>query len=238
MGALEQIQKMKSQGKTQEEMVQTLQDQGISPKAINDAINQSKIKSAVSKSAEGDQMEPSIMGGGSAQTPTPRPSKYTPKTQDVGASSEENYYSPSPQQNATQNQNYYGGQESLPSQQEYFPQEGYDDYSYGNAVSGMDPDTMIEIAEQVFLDKIRKIQKQVEEMEKFRALAETKIMHNEERLKRIESSMDKLQAAILEKVGSYGGGLESIKKEMNMMQDSFSKVLPEFAKHHRNHSKK
>ena len=34
----------------------------------------------------------------------------------------------------------------------------------------------------------------------------------------------------IEKVGSYGEGLESIKKEMSMMQDSFSKTLPILAK--------
>ena len=39
-----------------------------------------------------------------------------------------------------------------------------------------------------------------------------------------------MQIKILEKVGSYGGGLESIKKEMEMMQDSFSKTLPMLAK--------
>jgi len=56
-------------------------------------------------------------------------------------------------------------------------------------------------------------------------------------LKRMEKTIDKLQMAILEKVGSYGRGLESIKKEMIMMQDSFGKMvnpLSELAerKHH------
>ena len=52
------------------------------------------------------------------------------------------------------------------------------------------------------------------------------------RINSIEAAIDKLQMAILEKVGSYGRGLESIKKEMTMMQDSFSKVLPSAVKHH------
>ena len=41
--------------------------------------------------------------------------------------------------------------------------------------------------------------------------------------------MDKLQLAILNKIGSYGKTLESIKKEMSMMQDSFGKALPGMA---------
>jgi len=55
-----------------------------------------------------------------------------------------------------------------------------------------------------------------------------------------------LQAEILEKVGSYGGGLDSIKKEMGMMQDSFGKIVtvlsskaeeksPEHSSHHPAH---
>ena len=34
-----------------------------------------------------------------------------------------------------------------------------------------------------------------------------------------------MQIAILEKVGSYGQNLDSIKKEMSMMQDSFTKMV-------------
>ena len=43
-------------------------------------------------------------------------------------------------------------------------------------------------------------------------------------MKRIESIIDKLQSSILEKVGSYGSNLDSIKKEMSMMQDSFGRI--------------
>jgi DNA anti-recombination protein RmuC len=60
-----------------------------------------------------------------------------------------------------------------------------------------------------------------------------------ERLKRIESTIDKLQLAILDKVGSYGKTLDSVKKEMSMMQDSFGKIVNKVAdkteKHHAEH---
>ena len=46
-----------------------------------------------------------------------------------------------------------------------------------------------------------------------------------ERLKRIESTIDGLQSAVLDKIGVYGSGLDSIKREMSMMQDSFGKVV-------------
>jgi len=91
---------------------------------------------------------------------------------------------------------------------------------------------MIEIAEQVFAEKMRKIQRQLEDLNEFKTLTETKLNNATSRLKRIEQVMDKLQMAILEKVGSYGRGLDSIKKEMSMMQDSFSKTLPALVSKH------
>ena len=56
-------------------------------------------------------------------------------------------------------------------------------------------------------------------------LLQARVENISERLKKIETTIDKLQIAILEKVGSYGQNLESVKKEMSMMQDSFSKMV-------------
>ena len=48
MSVLEQITQMKNQGVPDDDIVKQLQEQGISPKAINDALNQAEIKKAVS----------------------------------------------------------------------------------------------------------------------------------------------------------------------------------------------
>jgi hypothetical protein len=237
-----------------QDMVGRLKEKGVPPKDINDALNREKIKSAVSAdvgdSSEG--MQASIMrpekprslpteGGALSDedlAPPPheprRGSDYTPKTQEI---SEERYV-PKPQEEA-----YMPSQEYAPSQgysiaQEYAPQEAYDEYAPGGGIT--DTDTMIEISEQVFSEKIKNIQKQVEAMNEFRALSETKIDHMSTRLKRIETAIDGLQAAILERVGAYGRGLEGIKKEMAMMQDSFGKMVKGVAdkprkKHHTIH---
>ena len=74
-------------------------------------------------------------------------------------------------------------------------------------------------------------------MSEFKALSQTKIDHISERLKKIEAIIDRLQASILEKVGGYGHGFETVKKEMNMMQDSLGKIVNQVAeksetKHH------
>lgn len=196
MSILEQVTQMKTQGFPEEEIIKKLQDQGISPKAINDALNQTEIKKAVSNE-EGYadyEMSPKL-------TPTPQGGI---KTQEIP---DENMYSPQPQE-------------------EYYPQE-YSQYQQDGSdyAPGFDTNTIIEISEQVFSEKIEKMQKQVDEFSEFKALAESKIDNISERIKRIESMIDRLQSTILEKIGSYGNNLESVKKEMSMMQNSFSKMI-------------
>jgi len=197
MRVLEQVNQMKNQGVSDEEVIQRLQDQGISPKAINEALSHSKIKRAVSEenSDEGDYSQPQEQDG------------FYPKTQEV---SESEPYSP-------EGEGYY--QEQPRTEEGY--QNDFGDYSSG----GIDTSTIIEIAEQVFSDKIQKIQRQTEDLTEFRVMAESRIENISERLRRIESTIDILNARILEKVSSYGDGIESVKKEMSMMQDSFRKMI-------------
>jgi DNA-binding transcriptional MerR regulator len=124
----------------------------------------------------------------------------------------------------------YNNQQNYPPQEEYYPQEGYEGQeNYAGQNAGFDSSTIIEIAEQVFSEKIKKIEKKVEELNEFKTLNKAKIENIDERLKKIESVIDKLQIAILEKVGSYGQNLGEIKKEMNMMQDSFGKMVNNIA---------
>jgi len=209
MGVLDQIKQMKNQGTSDEEIIRSLQEQGVSPKQINDALNQSQIKRAIIDENEGDF---------SKQGP-PSPNQqsqgnYIPQTQEI------------PESQPT-------GGEMYPQQEYSQPQEGYQGYQqdeYGYPAGGTDSDTIIEIAEQVFSEKMKQTQKHVEDLNEFKTLAQTKIENMAERLKRIETIIDKLQISILEKIGSYGENINGIKKEMSMMQDSFGKVVNQAVK--------
>ncbi len=46
----------------------------------------------------------------------------------------------------------------------------------------------------------------------------------------MESIIDKLQISILDKIGNYGKDIQGIKKEMEMIEESFTKVVPELKK--------
>ncbi len=332
MGALDQVTQLKNEGASDEEIIGKLREQNISPKAINDAMDQSNIKEAVSKPVIEDDMEPYTKARTSqgisnypkgpatqeiqqpanqsfqqpvnpaypepqeyqqpfqqpvnqpfqqsqqpvnqpfqqSQQPVnpayPEPQEYQqpfqqpvnqPFQQPVNQPFQQSQQPVNPaypkpqeyqqiQQPVNQQEYYepqqeyydegasgvdYGGYEGDYGQgaydEEYYPQEGYGQDYYGGGT-----DTMIEIAEQVFIEKTRKMQEQLEDLNEFKTLAETKLTNATSRLKRIEESIDKLQMAILEKVGSYGRGLDNIKKEMAMMQESFSKTLPVLASRH------
>jgi len=234
MGLLEQVTKLKSQGIPEDQIIRILQEQGISPKQVNDALNQSQIKNAVSD--EGfykpnmDGMQPSIMEINPEFQP-PRPenrNNFSPpvlegiehsesRTQSEFPSYEE--YTPQepyPQPPSQNQQEFYQPQENYQSQEVYNPQQDY---------SSNSTDTIIDVAEQVFDEKIIEIKKQLQEVSELKNIAEIRINHLEKRLDKIESLIDKLQISILEKIGSYGNNLQSIKNEMSMMQDSFGKMI-------------
>ncbi|HLC78758.1 MAG TPA: hypothetical protein VJH92_06550 [Candidatus Nanoarchaeia archaeon] len=208
MGVLDQVTLMKNQGKSDQEMIVLLREQGIPPKLIQDAIAQAQIKEVVSRPlTEGMQesiMEREEQEESFSNAQIPQPDFSSPIAQQQYAQQEY------PQEYA---QNYY-------PPQEYAQQENY---AYPTGAS--DTSTLIDIAEQVFMDKVKKIQKQLDSLSEFKVLAETKLASSEDRLRRIESTIDKLQISILDKVGSYGDNLDSIKREMSMMQESFSKAI-------------
>lgn len=215
MTTLEKVTQLKNQGMSDDQIINDLQQQGVPPKEINDALNQSQIKKAVySEENIGDQ---------------PIPSQYN--QQNLPASQI------TMQAPIDQSQAIPELPSEPPAQQEYYSQEpypttSYDQYqdpNYSQTYSGAvatDTDSMIEIAQQVFSEKIKKIQNQMEELTEFKTLGQVKIGHIDLRLKKVEETIDKLQLTILEKVGSYGENLETIKKEMTMIENSFSKILP------------
>jgi DNA-binding transcriptional MerR regulator len=218
MTALEKVMQLKKEGVNNQEIISRLRNQGISPMEINDALNQSKIKEAIGSSQHNQDMVPSMMESPEIYVPEPQEDVYSPQTQSEYSASPQLQYQPS-----------YGAQESgyvpqIEPEQQYY-EEGYDPNQQGGYASSSD--TIIEIAEQVFSEKIKKIEKQIREFSEFKTIYGTRIDDVNERLKRMEKYFDKMQISILEKVGEYGKGLDSIKKEMHMIEDSFSKVMKE-----------
>jgi len=203
MGTLDQVTQMRQKNMSDQEIISELRKQNISPREINEALNHAQIKNAVSD-IRGDEA-PMPQGEEQQQYDY---DQQAPEGHDQG----QQVYTPQPQQQA-----YYSQQQGYPDygqQQGYYPQQ-----------TATNTDTIVEVSEQVFDEKIAGIAKKVDSIDEFKVLTQARMEHLNERLKRIETIIDRLQASILEKVGSYGSNLESIKKEMSMMQDTFGKAM-------------
>ncbi len=219
MSAIDDIKQMQQQGMTEEQIVGTMQERGLSYREISEALTQSKIKAAV---------EAPPTPSGIAQPP---------------ASAEQNYFQQEnpPQQFAAEGAEYVqdqfqGMEQSImqapqPDQeyQQYPPQyadynqpQQYEQYEYGGAISA---DTISEIAEQVLSERLSEIRKAIEKIIDFKTSVEVKTESMNERLKRLEKIIDTLQDSVLKKVGDYVNDITDIKKEMIETQKSFTKLL-------------
>ena len=65
--------------------------------------------------------------------------------------------------------------------------------------------------------------KNIKDLLEFKKITEAKLIDFNERLKRMEKNFDKMQLSILDKVSEYGKGLDYLRKEVKMVEDSVSK---------------
>lgn len=243
MSVLDQVVELKNKGVSDSDIIQKLTDQGVAPADITDAMSRAQIKNAVSNlDDQGDStegMEHSILGNEDEPDRLPTEgdisdADLTPPKPGIGYGMS---MRPIPEKITKEipGEELYQPQEAF-----YSPQQQYQQYpemqqdqsqqGYGYIqMAAPDTDTMMEVAEQVFSEKNKPIQKRIDEMNEFKVLTQSKVDYISDRLKKIESVIDSLQASILDKVEGYGDGLESIKKEMGMMQDSFGKVVNNLA---------
>lgn len=205
MGTLETIMQMQQNGMTDQQIISTLQQQGISPKDINDGLNQAKIKSAVSEQEQVPEME---------QEQYPPQQQQQQYQQEPAAPQQENYSQTPEQYNYNQQQEqYYPATPQAYSGQEYYQQGVYD------------TETITEIAEQVFSDKFKQFVEKTGDLGEFKNGTIDKISELDQRLKRIESTIDQLQKSIIQKIGEFGEDTSSIKKNLENLHDATSKLM-------------
>ncbi|MBT4376795.1 hypothetical protein HOD29_05460 [archaeon] len=254
MTTLEKVSDLKRQGLEDSVIISMLQSEGVAPKEINDSLNQAKIKNAVTDDSGTQGMEPSVMideNQQATQMPTatqekvPTPASVggipqaadstqqeTSVPQDIyvpEAEPQDTYVPQAPANYPPQTQSYEQPQyqeETYEQQEGYAPQEYY---------AGGGTDASIEVAEQVFSEKIKKVDKKLKDLNEFKTIYQTRIDDVVDRLKRMEKMFDKMQLVILEKVGEYGKNVSNVKKELEMIEDTFSKVVNPLTdkKHHK-----
>ncbi|MDO8563445.1 MAG: hypothetical protein Q7R87_00360 [Nanoarchaeota archaeon] len=202
MGLIEEVQELKSSGALEDKITAILQERGYPKRDIADAISQSQIRDAVSSDSQYSQE-----ANYSDSQQDMRPSLLSNKVPAVQEYSQQDVPQNYPQE--TQNQGYGQYQQ-------------YDQNSYTPPASS---DTISEISEQIVSEKLSPIRDQLEKIIDMRNSFEAKAEYLDERLKRIEHIIDKLQLSILEKVGDQVNNIQSIKDELIETQKSFKSLL-------------
>ena len=222
MSILEQINQMKEQGFSDEQIIQNLKEQGISPRQINEALDQSQVKSAVfPANSEMESMQPSVMQPPSDQGALPYSiPEQIQSTMQRGAQTQEIQ---SMMQEPVQTSEYGYDQSA---QYAGYPQyQQYPQYEYPST----DTETMTDIAQQAVDEKLEKVNKQIQNLEKIKTEIKGRILDIDSRLTRIEKTIDLLQTSILGKIGEYWKNVSDLKDEMQATQESFSKILDPLA---------
>lgn len=86
-------------------------------------------------------------------------------------------------------------------------------------------ETIEEIAEEVINEKWQEFKAKVGDITEMKAHFETRLNELSERVKRLEIALDKLQAAMLSKVESYGRSVKTLTAEVETLESTLGKVL-------------
>ncbi len=227
MVALDKVKHLKEQGYTDSQIARALQEEGISPREINESLAQVKIKEAVTnppfqpfeeENNLSSDMQPSLMDN--------EPAGMNPSQQEGQYTGEMYLEAPEPGIGPE-----YMGQsvpESYTQQTASYPQEAAYEGNYGGGGGGgysASAETITEITSQIVDEKLKKTMKVVHGLNEFKTLSEEKIEKIDQRLHKIESIMDQMQVSLLRKSFGQEQNIDDIKTEMIKMQEGFSKVL-------------
>ncbi|MEM0465426.1 MAG: hypothetical protein QXW97_01845 [Candidatus Pacearchaeota archaeon] len=224
MAILERVIQLKKGGMSDSQIIDILRQEGVSPKEINDALNQSKIKSTITQNLESSQtefsnMKPSIMLEKREKVNNEEPSENEEEYLEYQEPAYENIQKQEPVYYEDQNyQNYpYYNPDST---YEYYPE-----YQAPKEQLAIDIETINDIVEQIIEEKNSELNKQVSELKRFKDETKIDLDRINERLLKLENTFNDLQIAILKKIGEYGENIQEISNEMRATQDSFSKIL-------------
>ena len=193
MATLDKVMQMQSQGMSDTDILSQLKKEGVSPKEINDSLNQAKIKTAVTQEdSQNPGMQQSIM---QSEFEAPQAAE---NQEQIEQPAQQYYYPESPQ----------------PYPQDYYPPQ-----------QNLDTDTITEIAEQIVNDKFSGFEKKTGDLVSFKNDTLDSLKDLDERLKRIENSIEKLQQAIIGKIGEFGQSQEAIHKDLENLHNTTSKLM-------------
>lgn len=204
MATLDRVIQLQQAGLNEEGVINQLRQEGVSPREIETALSQSRIKEAMSHQIPEEEMQQSIM-----------------------ANEQEGYqqsYSQQPQQG-------YSPQPNMPSSE---PPQTYDNYTnstqsyydgeyYG--AGGTSAETISEIAEQIVNERFDNYHKKTGDIVAYQNETKDRISDIDHRLKRIEESIEQLQRDIIKRIGEFGDSNSLVHRDLENLHNTMSKMV-------------
>lgn len=236
MSTLDDVRKMQEEGKSEQEIKTALQSRGLSEKEISETLSQFQIKGAVSGEKQKQELPPVPSPQKTSALPqgeTAVAQAKAPATQEDIDSEQGQISMMSAPQQSPQEESEEIFSEDPQEQEAFYQSQAPQDYGYSQPQYSSD--TISEISEQIISEKLSPIRTELEKTLDLKTTIDSKISYIEERLKRIESIIDKLQLSILQKVGDYATDVSDIKREMVETQKSFKSLLEKKHSQHKEH---
>jgi predicted RNA-binding protein with RPS1 domain len=193
------IAEMRRYGYSDDQIIAYLQQQGISPKDIFDAINKLKVPAEKEKEEMPSIMEAPAPTPTPTPTPTPIPTPTAPPAPTA----------PAPTAAPTIIPTVPFSQEA-PSIQ---------------VPTGYDVEALEAMIEGIIGEKWEILKRRIADIEELRKQIEAKILSIEERMKRVELNLDKIYLAILKRQDEQVKEIKAVGKEIDMLEEAFSKIL-------------
>lgn len=199
--------KMQEEGKSDAEIIAALTEEGLKPTQISEALNQARIKQAVEAKAKEKKARAKEAEEGLA------PSILTARREELVEAEEV----PRPSKEAEKVAKVAKG---MPPE-EVYPYE----YAEGEAAPAIDTEAIEEIAEEIVNEKWEEAKAKISSVIEWKEYTESRLKSMDEKMQRIESVLDRLQAALLGEVKKYGQGVKDLGTEMQSLEGAFSKIL-------------
>jgi len=115
-------------------------------------------------------------------------------------------------------------QQMRPSEESSYPYV-YPTYDEAGAPPKIETEVIEEIAEEIVNEKWQEVKSKIGDVIEWKTYAEKRIVSVDERIRRLEATMDKLQVALLSKVNDYGRGIKDLGADMGSLEGALGKIL-------------
>ncbi len=194
---IKEVLELARQGYNDSTIIRMLKEQGYTPRQINDAFNQAKLKAAAGNAGE---MEPSIMTSETENeiaAPAPSSEEYA---YDYGAQA--------PEEETSTGEGYN------------YPQQTYPSYEARPSTEVIE-----EIAEEIINEKWRDFKTKAGDFGNLKKVFEDRLKNLALRIKRMENSMDKLNDSVISRIREYESNVRTLRAEIHALETAFSKIL-------------